>query len=118
MHYVYNKIIIDLIQTQVQTINAAAIVHVITTCAWWEYLDSIVSGIPVSQCELAPMDKWSICSISARHSEFYPRNINHIPEVKFFAGLGANSPDLCFWLNTVQSELPVIQLVTVAFDRL
>ncbi len=36
---------------------------------------------------LVPIGKWPICPISALSSKFYPRNINHMPAVKFFARL-------------------------------
>ncbi len=36
---------------------------------------------------LVPIQKRSFCPISALCSKFYPRNINYMPVVKFFAGL-------------------------------
>jgi len=36
---------------------------------------------------LMPIQKRSFCPISALCSKFYPRNINDMPVVKFFAGL-------------------------------
>ena len=36
---------------------------------------------------LVPIHKWLICPISALRSKFYPRNIRHMPAVKFFARL-------------------------------
>jgi hypothetical protein len=37
--------------------------------------------------ELVPIHEWPICPISALRENFYPRNINHIPVVKFFVRL-------------------------------
>jgi hypothetical protein len=34
-----------------------------------------------------PIHKWLICPISALHGKFNPRNINHMPAVKFFVRL-------------------------------
>jgi cobyrinic acid a,c-diamide synthase len=34
-----------------------------------------------------PIQKWLICPISALHEKFNPRNINHMPAVKFYARL-------------------------------
>jgi hypothetical protein len=34
-----------------------------------------------------PIQKWLICPISALHEKFNPRNINHMPAVKFSARL-------------------------------
>ena len=36
---------------------------------------------------LVPIKKRSFCPISALCSKYYPRNINYMPAVKFFAGL-------------------------------
>jgi len=36
---------------------------------------------------LVPIHKWPICPISVLCEKFYPRNINHMPAVKFFACL-------------------------------
>jgi hypothetical protein len=36
---------------------------------------------------LVPIHKWPICPISALREKFNPRNINHMPAVKFFARL-------------------------------
>jgi hypothetical protein len=33
--------------------------------------------------ELVPIHKWLICPISALHEKFNPRNISHMPAVKF-----------------------------------
>jgi hypothetical protein len=37
--------------------------------------------------KLVPIQKWLICPISALHEKFNPRNINHMPAVKFSARL-------------------------------
>ena len=34
-----------------------------------------------------PIQKWLICPISALREKFNPRNINHMPVVKFFVRL-------------------------------
>ncbi|VTR64098.1 conserved hypothetical protein [Desulfosarcina cetonica] len=34
-----------------------------------------------------PIQKWPICPISVFREKFYPRNINYMPAVKFFARL-------------------------------
>ena len=36
---------------------------------------------------LVPIHKWLFCPISALREKFYPRNINYMPPVKFFARL-------------------------------
>jgi glycosyltransferase involved in cell wall biosynthesis len=40
-----------------------------------------------SLTQLVPIHKWPIFPISALRSKFYPRNINHMPPVKFLASL-------------------------------
>jgi hypothetical protein len=37
--------------------------------------------------KLVPIQKWLICPISALREKFNPRNINHMPPVKFFVRL-------------------------------
>jgi hypothetical protein len=36
---------------------------------------------------IVPIHKWLFCPISALREKFYPRNINYMPPVKFFARL-------------------------------
>jgi hypothetical protein len=44
-----------------------------------------------------PIQKWPICPISVLCEKFYPRNINHMPAVKFFARLDLDP--ICLFLN-------------------
>jgi len=50
--------------------------------------------MPGSANYLVPVHKWPICPISALREKFNPRNINHIPAVKFFARLDLDQIDL------------------------
>jgi hypothetical protein len=47
--------------------------------------------------DLVPIQKWPICPISALHEKFNPRNINHMPAVKFFARLDLEQ--ICLFLD-------------------
>ena len=46
---------------------------------------------------LVPIHKWPICPISALPEKFNPRNINHMPAVKFFARLDLDQ--ICLFLD-------------------
>ena len=46
---------------------------------------------------IAPIHKWPICPISAFCSKFYPWNIDHMPMVKFLAGLDLEP--ICLFLD-------------------
>ncbi len=53
-----------------------------------------------------PIHKWPIYPISVLFEKFYPRNINQMPAVKFFAGLDLDQICLfldgrCFWVQGV-----------------
>jgi hypothetical protein len=53
---------------------------------------------------LVPIHKWLICpisdSITGLCEKFYPRNINHMPAVKFFACLDLDQIGH-FWMGTI-----------------
>ena len=57
-------------------------------------LDDIIAGIFANgvirlgiYLFIVPIHKWLFCPISALRAKFYPRNINYMPPVKFFARL-------------------------------
>jgi hypothetical protein len=50
-----------------------------------------------SKFYLVPIHKWPICPISALREKFYPRNINLMPAVKFFARLDLEQ--ICLFLD-------------------
>ena len=58
---------------------------------------------------LVPIQKWPICPISVLRSKFYPRNINHMPAVKFLARL--NLDQICLFLagHYINRHLPPIR---------
>ncbi len=45
---------------------------------------------------LVPIHKWPICPLSVLHEKFNPRNINHMPAVKFFVRLILSGRRLLF----------------------
>jgi hypothetical protein len=47
--------------------------------------------------ELVPIHKWPIWPISVLHEKFNPRNINHMPAVKFFVRLDLNQ--ICLFMD-------------------
>ncbi|MBW2199385.1 MAG: hypothetical protein JRF71_00905 [Deltaproteobacteria bacterium] len=54
------------------------------------------------------IQKRSFCPISALCSKFYPRNINYIPAVKFFAGLDLEQKS-SFLDGHVRNDLKMIK---------
>jgi hypothetical protein len=47
--------------------------------------------------EFVPIHKWPICPISALREKFNPRNINHMPPVKFFVRLDLDQ--ICLFVD-------------------
>jgi hypothetical protein len=52
-----------------------------------------------------PIQKRPICPISALRKQFNPRDINHMPAVKFFARR-ISTKFAAFWMDTSQGESP------------
>jgi hypothetical protein len=52
---------------------------------------------PSGKSKLVPIHKWPICPISALREKFNPRNINHMPAVKFFVRLDLEQ--ICLFLD-------------------
>jgi hypothetical protein len=57
----------------------------------------------MNHVQLVPIHKWPICPLSAFYEKFNPRNINHMPAVKFLARLDLDQ--ICLFLDGHQLEL-------------
>jgi hypothetical protein len=51
----------------------------------WIGWNTLPTSSTACDSALVPIQKWQICPISALRGNFNPRNINHMPAVKFFA---------------------------------
>jgi hypothetical protein len=64
-----------------------------TIAAWGHFLSLSFEA----EHQLVPIHKWPICPLSALHEKFNPRNIDHMPAVKFFVRLDLDQ--ICLFLN-------------------
>jgi IS5 family transposase len=67
----------------------------------WALIRIIADGFEILAAIIfklsVPIHKWPICPISALYEKFYPRNINHMPPVKFFESLDLDP--ICLFLD-------------------
>ena len=72
-------------------------------CLFFYQMPFVMLPFKENHIQLVPIHKWPIGPISVLREEFNPRNIGHMPAVKFFVRLDLDP--ICLFVDGHQLEL-------------